>query len=153
VCAQLISTAKGGRRCRPTRIMRSAARRHSADARAGRFDVIIAESLDRFSRDQEHIAAFYKQATFAGISIVPTAEGPISELHVGLKGTTSTLYIKGLAPRDASANIDPSPPRGGLSGDLGTRHSAGWAPSPLRPHWALRGPGNRVPTISRQRWT
>jgi DNA invertase Pin-like site-specific DNA recombinase len=31
-----------------------------ADARAGRFDVIIAESLDRFSRDQEHIAAFYK---------------------------------------------------------------------------------------------
>jgi hypothetical protein len=47
------------------RITRSAAQqpfdlaiKHFSDARAARFDVIIAESLDRFSHDQEHIAAF-----------------------------------------------------------------------------------------------
>ena len=53
-------------------------------ARAGRFDMVVAESLDRFSRDQEHIAAFYKLMSFAGIAVVTLAEGEISELHVGL---------------------------------------------------------------------
>lgn len=69
------------------------------DARARRFDVVIAESLDRFSRDQEHIAAFYKHMTFAGVSIVTLAEGTITELHVGLKGTMSALYLKDLAQK------------------------------------------------------
>ena len=31
------------------------------DARAGHFDVLVAESVDRLSRDQEHIAALHKQ--------------------------------------------------------------------------------------------
>jgi site-specific DNA recombinase len=31
-----------------------------ADARSGQFDMVFAESLDRFSRDQEHIAGFFK---------------------------------------------------------------------------------------------
>jgi len=31
-----------------------------ADARAGAFDVVVAEALDRLSRDQEHVAGFYK---------------------------------------------------------------------------------------------
>ena len=69
------------------------------DARTKRFDMIVAESLDRFSRDQEHIAAFYKQMTFAGVSIVTLAEGEITELHVGLKGTMSALYLKDLAQK------------------------------------------------------
>ena len=31
------------------------------DARAGTFDVVVAEALDRLSRDQEDTAALYKQ--------------------------------------------------------------------------------------------
>ncbi|NDR55684.1 recombinase family protein [Aliiruegeria sabulilitoris] len=67
------------------------------DARDGRFDVAVAEGLDRISRDQEHIAAFFKQLRFQGISIVTVAEGEISELHIGLKGTMSSLFLKDLA--------------------------------------------------------
>lgn len=37
------------------------------DARAGRFDVVVAESLDRLSRDQEHTAGLFKLLSFAGI--------------------------------------------------------------------------------------
>jgi DNA invertase Pin-like site-specific DNA recombinase len=88
------------------------------DARAGRFDIIIAESLDRLSRDQEHIAAFFKQVTFAGISIVTLAEGPISELHVGLKGTMSALYLKDLARkthRGLEGRVKAGRSAGGLS--------------------------------------
>lgn len=67
--------------------------------RQGGIDIVLAESLDRLSRDQEHIAAFYKQAIFAGTRIVTLAEGDISELHVGLKGTMGALYLKDLAQK------------------------------------------------------
>jgi DNA invertase Pin-like site-specific DNA recombinase len=68
-----------------------------SDVRTGRFDVVIAEALDRISRDQEHIAGFYKQLTFANVRVVTLAEGDISELHIGLKGTMSALFLKDLA--------------------------------------------------------
>jgi len=67
--------------------------------RHGGVDIVLAESLDRFSRDQEHIAAFYKQASFAGARIVTLADGEVSELHVGLKGTMGALYLKDLAQK------------------------------------------------------
>ncbi len=70
-----------------------------AALRAGRIDVVLAESLDRLSRDQEHIAGFFKQASFAGARIVTLAEGEVSELHVGLKGTMGALYLKDLADK------------------------------------------------------
>ena len=70
-----------------------------ADARGGAFEVILAEALDRISRDQEHIAGFHKQVSFARVRVVTIAEGDISELHVGLKGTMSALFLKDLAQK------------------------------------------------------
>lgn len=37
------------------------------DARQGKFEVVVAEALDRLSRDLEDIAHLYKQLTFSGI--------------------------------------------------------------------------------------
>jgi DNA invertase Pin-like site-specific DNA recombinase len=67
------------------------------DARGGAFDIVVAEALDRLSRDQEDIAALYKRLGFAGVAIVTLAEGEISDLHVGLKGTMNALFLKDLA--------------------------------------------------------
>jgi DNA invertase Pin-like site-specific DNA recombinase len=67
--------------------------------RSGKVDVVLSESLDRLSRDQEHVAGFHKAAMFAGVRIVTLAEGDISELHVGLKGTMGALYLKDLADK------------------------------------------------------
>src|SRR5271169_4872062 len=67
-----------------------------ADARSGAFDVVVAEALDRLSRDQEHIAALFKQLSFSGVKIVTLTEGEISALHVGLKGTMNALYLTDL---------------------------------------------------------
>src|SRR6266404_3838329 len=69
------------------------------DARAGAFDVVVAEALDRLSRDQEDIAALYKQLRFRDVSLLTLAEGEISELHVGLKGTMNALFLKDLAAK------------------------------------------------------
>lgn len=67
--------------------------------RSGSVDVVLAESLDRLSRDQEHVAGFHKAAQFAGVRIITLSEGEISELHVGLKGTMGSLYLKDLADK------------------------------------------------------
>ena len=69
------------------------------DTLAGRFDVVCAESLDRFSRDQEDTAALFKKFTFRGIRIVTLGEGDITHLHIGFKGAMNALYLKDLAEK------------------------------------------------------
>jgi DNA invertase Pin-like site-specific DNA recombinase len=68
-------------------------------AREGGFDVVVAEALDRLSRDQEDVAALFKRLRFAGIRIVTLAEGEIGELHVGLNGTMNALFLRDLAAK------------------------------------------------------
>ena len=48
-----------------------------AGAREADFDVVVAEALDRLSRDQEDIAALFKRLQFAGIRLVTLGEGEI----------------------------------------------------------------------------
>ncbi len=69
------------------------------DARADEFDVVVSEALDRLSRDLEDVAGLYKRLSFSGIKIVTLAEGEISDLHVGLKGTMNAVYLKDLAQK------------------------------------------------------
>jgi site-specific DNA recombinase len=69
------------------------------DAHKGKFDIVFAESLDRLSRDQEDMAGIFKRLTFDGVKIVTVAEGEITHLHVGLKGTMNALYLKDLADK------------------------------------------------------
>ncbi|TQS69886.1 recombinase family protein [Rhodobacteraceae bacterium] len=65
----------------------------------GQFDIIVAEALDRLSRDQEHIAALHKRMSFLDVSVVTKAEGEINEMHIGLGGTMSALFLKQLAQK------------------------------------------------------
>jgi len=62
-------------------------------------DVIVSEALDRLSRDQEHIAGLHKRMTFLGVRIVTKSEGEINEMHIGLGGTMSALFLKNLAQK------------------------------------------------------
>ncbi|MCR9152334.1 MAG: recombinase family protein [Rhodobacteraceae bacterium] len=57
------------------------------------------EALDRLSRDQADVAALYNRLSFSGVRIVTLAEGEISELHVGLKGTMNQIFLKDLAAK------------------------------------------------------
>lgn len=69
------------------------------DARTGQFDLVLTEALDRVSRDQADVATLFKHLQFAGIPMITLAEGEISELHVGLKGTMNALFLKDLAKK------------------------------------------------------
>lgn len=69
------------------------------DAKSQRFDVIVTESLDRLSRSQADIAVLYERLSFYGIRIETLADGAVSEIHVGLKGTMAALFLKDLAQK------------------------------------------------------
>lgn len=64
-----------------------------------RFDVIVAESLDRLSRDQEDIAHIFKALRFAGTRIYTLADGEVSEFHIGVKGAMSATFLKDLGDK------------------------------------------------------
>jgi DNA invertase Pin-like site-specific DNA recombinase len=70
-----------------------------SDAAQGKFGAILAEALDRLSRDQEDIAGLYKRMAFAGVKIVTLSEGEVTNLHVGLKGTMNALFLQDLADK------------------------------------------------------
>ena len=86
-----------------------------ADGLKRRFDLILTESLDRLSRDQEDIAGIYKRLKFAGITLFTLAEGEITELHIGLKGTMNALFLKensGDGRRDQGGHVPADDDRG-----------------------------------------
>ncbi|TJZ82031.1 recombinase family protein [Paracoccus hibiscisoli] len=73
-------------------------RLHEA-ARDGVCDVIVAEALDRLSRDQEHMAGLYKRLAHHGVKIVTRSEGEIDEMRVSFGGLMSSQFLKQLAEK------------------------------------------------------
>jgi site-specific DNA recombinase len=80
-------------------LMRTGIQALMQDAARGDFDLVYAEALDRVSRDQEDVAGVFKRLRFVDVKIITLAEGEISELHVGLKGTMNALFLKDLADK------------------------------------------------------
>jgi DNA invertase Pin-like site-specific DNA recombinase len=68
----------------------------------GQFDVVISEALDRLSRNQADIAPIYQKLEFQSVMIETVSEGSVSEMHIGLKGTMNSLFIKDLAAKTRS---------------------------------------------------
>lgn len=67
--------------------------------RTGSAEQVMAEAIDRLSRDQEDLAGIYKRLRFAGARIVTLSEGVIDELQIGFKGTMASLFRKDLADK------------------------------------------------------
>lgn len=86
-------------------INRPGLQRLLADAAVQKFDVVVTESLDRLSRSQADIAALFERLSFLGVRIETLADGLVSEIHVGLKGTMSALFLKDLAQKTRRGQI------------------------------------------------
>lgn len=73
------------------------------DATRGRFGIVLAEAMDRLSRDQEDIAGLFKRMAYGDVKIFTLSEGEVTPLHVGLKGTMNALFSRiWLTRRDAA---------------------------------------------------
>ena len=135
-------SGRAGRSSRSTPTTRSAARRAAAGlsaaaggcSSAARSTSWWPRRSTGFSRDQEDIAGLYKQLAFAGVRLVTVAEGEISELHVGLKGTMNALFLKDLAQKTQRGLRGP-----GRAGQVGRRPCYGYDVVPrARPPMACR---------------
>ena len=80
-------------------LMRPGFQAMMAEALRGKVEVVLAEALNRFSRDQEDTAGLFKRQTFAGVGIVTLAEGDITFLHIGPKATMNAMFLKELADK------------------------------------------------------
>ncbi|SFZ83453.1 Site-specific DNA recombinase [Devosia enhydra] len=65
-------------------------------ARAGDFDVVVVEALDRISRDQEDLPGIFKRLSFLGIEIVSVHDGKADKIQVGIRGLVSALFLDDL---------------------------------------------------------
>ena len=65
----------------------------------GQVTLVMAEALDRLSRDQEETANLFKLCLFHEVKIFTLSEGIVSELHVGLSSTINAVYLKQLAEK------------------------------------------------------
>ena len=61
-------------------------------AKAGEFDILIVESLDRISRSQADLAGTYDALRFANIGILSVYEGTADQMQVGIRGMVSALF-------------------------------------------------------------
>lgn len=99
-----------------------------ADARAGRFDVVIVESLDRISRDQEDLAGVFKRLSHYQVKIEAVHDGVADAVQVGLRGLIGSIFLKDLKEKT----------RRGMAGVVRDGKSAGgraygYRPVPGRP--------------------
>ncbi len=65
-------------------------------AKRREFDVVIAESLSRVSRDMEDTAAICKRLKFNDIMLIDS-NGEVTDVHAGVGGIVNSMFLKNLA--------------------------------------------------------
>ncbi|MFC5567516.1 recombinase family protein [Rubellimicrobium aerolatum] len=66
-----------------------------ADARAGKFDVLVVEAFDRLSRDQEDLAGIHKRLDFLRIPILAVNDGRADAIQIGVHGLLGQIWMDG----------------------------------------------------------
>jgi site-specific DNA recombinase len=66
-------------------------------AKAGAFDVVVVEALDRLSRDQEELAGVWKRLRFDGVEIQAVHDGVADAVQIGVRGLVGALFLQDLA--------------------------------------------------------
>ncbi len=104
-------------------------------------DIVVAESLDRLSRNQSDIARIYQLLTYAGVRLVTIEEDEIDEMKIGFKGTMNALFLKGLAlktRRGLLGQVERGRMAGGLSFGYRVRSLGEWEVIPEEAAIVLR---------------
>ena len=76
-----------------------------ASVERGEVDLVLGDELDRLSRSQSQTPMIFERCLFLGVRLHTIAEGEITRLHVGLKGTMNAeqLATTSRKTRDAIA--------------------------------------------------
>ena len=64
------------------------------DAKAGKFDLVLAEAMDRLSRKLADIAKFHERMVHQGIKLHTLTEGKVDAMLIGMKGTMNQILLR-----------------------------------------------------------
>lgn len=67
------------------------------DAKAGRFDIVLSEGMDRLSRKLSDISRFHERMEHAGVRIWSITEEDVDDMKIGLKGTMNAMQLRDIA--------------------------------------------------------
>ena len=67
-----------------------------ADAEARRFDVVVAEAIDRLGRKLADVADFFDRLTFHGVKLHVANSGEVTPMHVGVMDMMAQAYLADL---------------------------------------------------------
>jgi DNA invertase Pin-like site-specific DNA recombinase len=68
-------------------------------------DVILAESIDRLSRDQADIADIFKRVLYIDARIVTLSEGEVAKVNIAVNGLMADLYRDNLADKTRRGQV------------------------------------------------
>ena len=97
------------------------------DAEAKRFDLIVAEDLDRLTRDMEENSRLRKQMDYLVIEIHTASDGRVNKLAGAFKGIMSDIFLDQLADKTCRGMIGAFD-RGGFPGGRCFGYAKGSAP-------------------------
>lgn len=64
------------------------------DAKAGKFDIVLSEAMDRLSRKLADIAKFHERMEHQSIEIHTLTEGKVDAMLIGMKGTMNQILLR-----------------------------------------------------------
>ncbi|MCW1920867.1 recombinase family protein [Rhodobacter sp. KR11] len=67
------------------------------DARAGRFDIVLSEAMDRLSRKLSDISRFHELMEHLNVKIWTLTEGRVDQMMIGMKGTMNAIQLRDIA--------------------------------------------------------
>ena len=79
--------------------------RLTADAEAGRLDVIVCEAIDRLGRKLSDVADLFDRLTFHRVQIHATSIGLITQMHVGIMGTMAQMFLSDLREKTKRGQV------------------------------------------------
>ncbi|WP_245727397.1 recombinase family protein [Paracoccus isoporae] len=80
-------------------MMRGGIQKLMRHAQSCRFDVVVAEGLDRLSRNQADIAGIFQNLRFLNISIWTIRENEVNDIYVGLVGAMNARAIQDISQK------------------------------------------------------
>ena len=75
------------------------------DAKRGYIDIVFAESLDRISRDQEHLHGIHKRLRYWNVGLYTLDQGEIQSIHISIGGYMNAAFIENLKQKTRRGQI------------------------------------------------
>lgn len=75
------------------------------DVKQGHVDIVIAEALDRISRDQEHIHGIHKRLRHRKVRLFTLHEGEVQPIHISITGYMNSAWVDQLRAKTRRGQI------------------------------------------------